>query len=276
MTVWPCNRTGPIQKVLFTEEEQYRAVVEVHSTLDKVTLRNCHSAVAGTGGTARANTKVAIMRALKKSQGEGVQGGTLFDVGCGFGHFMLAALKTGFSGACGCELPDNEVQRGVCYEAKARLGISPDDLCEWIGSDVTKLDLPEHLRRRITAVYSFWCGIGPEAQRRTLDLCRDTLVNVRSLAVYLTKGWTTPKHGMAAFVSMIIIKLYPFKTDSVVFNQFLRFSIKGHPHQPGCFTKPSVTPVWETERSTQHGSFIGKLKQSESPIPSPAGGRAEG
>lgn len=199
MTLWPCNRTGPIQEVLFTEEEQYRAVVEVHSTLDKLTLRNCHSAVAGTGGTARANTKVAIMRALKKSQGKGAQGGTLFDVGCGFGHFMLAALKTGFSGACGCELPDNEVQRGVCYEAKARLGISPDDLCEWIGSDVTKLDLPEHLRRRITAVYSFWCGIGPEAQRRTLDLCRDTLVNVRSLAVYLTKGWTTPKHGMAAF-----------------------------------------------------------------------------
>ena len=263
MTVWPCNRTGPIQEVLFTEEEQYNAVVEVHSTLDKLTLGNCHSAVAGTGGTARANTKVAIMRALKKSQGKGAQGGTLFDVGCGFGHFMLAALKTGFSGACGCELPDNEVQRGVCYEAKARLGISPDDLCEWIGSDVTKLDLPEHLRRRITAVYSFWCGIGPEAQRRTLDLCRDTLVNVRSVAVYLAKGWTTPKHGMAAFVSMIIIKLYPFKTDRVVFNQFLRFSIKGHPHQPGCFTKPSVTPVWETERSTQHGSFIGKLKQSE-------------
>jgi hypothetical protein len=203
MTVWPCNRTGPIQKVLFTEEEQYHAVVEVHSTLDKLTLGNCHSAVTGTGGTARATTKVAILRALIQSHGEG---GTLFDVGCGFGHFMLSALKTGYSGACGCELPDNEVQRGVCYEAKARLGISPDELCEWIGSDVTKLDLPERLRRRITAVYSFWCGIGPKAQRRTLDLCRDTLVNVTSVAVYRTKGWTTPKHGMAANVSMMIIK----------------------------------------------------------------------
>ena len=159
--------------------------------------------MTGTGGTARATTKVAILRALIQSHGEG---GTLFDVGCGFGHFMLSALKTGYSGACGCELPDNEVQRGVCYEAKARLGISPDELCEWIGSDVTKLDLPERLRRRITAVYSFWCGIGPEAQRRTLDLCRDTLVNVTSVAVYRTKGWTTPKHGMAAYVSMMIIK----------------------------------------------------------------------
>jgi hypothetical protein len=196
MIVLPFNRTGPIKEVPFTEEEQLDAVNEIHSAFDAVTLKNCHSAVVGTGGTVRASTKVAIVRALKKSQGEG---GTLFDVGCGFGHFMLAALKTGFSGACGCELPDNEVQRGVCYEAKARLGISPDDLCEWIGSDVTKLDLPEHLRRRITAVYSFWCGIGPEAQRRTLDLCRDTLVNVRSVAVYLAKGWTTPKHGMAAF-----------------------------------------------------------------------------
>ncbi len=43
------------------------------------------------------------------------KGGTLLDVGCGF---RQAALKTGFAGACECELqvPDNQVQRGVCNE----------------------------------------------------------------------------------------------------------------------------------------------------------------
>ena len=79
------------------------------------------------------------MRALKKSQGEE---GTFFDVGCGFGHFMLAALNTGFSSACGCKLPDNEaVQRDVFFEVQDR--VAPDDPCEWITSDVTTLDLPQ-------------------------------------------------------------------------------------------------------------------------------------
>jgi hypothetical protein len=114
MIVLPFNRTGPIKEVPFTEEEQLDAVNEIHSAFDAVTLKNCHSAVVGTGGTATASTKVAIVRALKKSQGEG---GTFFDVGCGFGHFMLAALNTGFSSACGCELPDKEaVQRGVFFD----------------------------------------------------------------------------------------------------------------------------------------------------------------
>ena len=194
MIVLPCNRTGPIKEVPFTEEEQLDAVNEIHSAFDAVTLKNCHSAVVGTGGTVRASTKVAIVRALKKSQGEG---GTFFDVGCGFGHFMLAALNTGFSSACGCELPDKEaVQRGVFFEVQDR--VAPDDPCEWIASDVTTLDLPQRLCRTITSVYSFWCGISPAAQRRTLDLCRDTLVNVTSVAVYLAKEWQTPKHGMAA------------------------------------------------------------------------------
>ncbi len=41
-------------------------------------------------------------------------------------------------------------------------------------------------------------AISPEAQRRMLDLCPETLDNVRSLAVYLTQDYSTPEHGMAA------------------------------------------------------------------------------
>ena len=67
-------------------------------------MGNCHSAVAGIGGTARAATKVVILLDLKKTHGVG---GTLFDVGCSFGHFMLAALQMGYKGACGCDLPEN-------------------------------------------------------------------------------------------------------------------------------------------------------------------------
>jgi hypothetical protein len=158
-------------------------------------MGNCHSAVAGIGGTARAATKVAILRDLKKAHGVG---GTLFDVGCSFGHFMLAALQMGYKGACGCDLPENHVQCAALTEAKARLGISPDE-CEWIGSCVTNLVLPERLSRRITAVYSFWNGLSPAAQLQTLDLCRK-LVNVRSVAVYRTKRWSTPVAGIAEYM----------------------------------------------------------------------------
>ena len=115
-------------------------------------MGNSHSAVAGIGGTARASTKIAILRALKKAHGEG---GTVFDVGCSFGQFMLAALLLGYKGACGCDLPENHQQQIALTHAKARLGISPDTLCEWIGSDVQNLILPERVSRRITAVYSF-------------------------------------------------------------------------------------------------------------------------
>ena len=159
MIVLPCNRTGPIKEVPFTEEEQLDAVNEIHSAFDAVTLKNCHSAVVGTGGTVRASTKVAIVRALKKSQGEG---GTFFDVGCGFGHFMLAALNTGFSSACGCELPDKEaVQRGVFFEVQDR--VAPDDPCEWIASGLIKLDRARNLgpcRGRAVADLDYparWC-----------------------------------------------------------------------------------------------------------------------
>ncbi len=179
---------------LWTKKERIDAVEAVHSALTAITMGNCHSAVAGTGGTARAATKVAILCDLKKAHGVG---GTLFDVGCSFGHFMLAALQMGYKGACGCDLPENHVQCAALTEVKAWLGISPDELCEWIGSDVTNLVLPERLSRRITAVYSFWTGLSPEAQLATLDLCRK-LVNVRSVAVYLAKGWSTPDTGMAA------------------------------------------------------------------------------
>lgn len=155
-------------------------------------MGNCHSAVSGIGGTARSATKVAILLALKKAHGVG---GTVLDVGCSFGHFMLAALRMGFAGVCGCDLPENQVQRDVLTKAKAWLGISPDDLCEWIGCDVRNLILPEDLSRRITAVYSFWNGLSAAAQRQTLDLCRK-LVNVRSVAVYRAKGWSTPEAGI--------------------------------------------------------------------------------
>jgi hypothetical protein len=164
-------------------------------------MRNCHSAVAGIGGTARAATKVAILRDLKKAHGVG---GTVFDVGCSFGHFMLAALQMGYEGACGCDLPENHIQCAALTNAKAWLGIAPDDVCEWIGSDVTNLILPERLSRRITAVYSFWNGLSPAAKHRTLELCR-TLVNVRSAAVYRTKGWSTPVAGIAVYS----LSIYP-------------------------------------------------------------------
>jgi hypothetical protein len=164
-------------------------------------MGNCHSAVAGIGGTARAATKVAILRDLKKAHGVG---GTLFDFGCSYGQFMLAALQMGYDGACGCDLPENYVQCAALTAAKAWLGISPDNLCEWIGSDVTDLILPERLSRRITAVYSFWNGLGPAAQLRTLDLCRK-LVNVRSVAVYRAQDWSTPDKGIIAYSNITLI-----------------------------------------------------------------------
>ena len=146
---------------LWTKKERIDAVEAVHSALSAVSMGNCHSAVAGIGGTARAATKVAILLDLKKAHGVG---GTLLDVGCSFGHFMLAALQMGYKGACGCDLPENHVQCAVLTKAKAWLGISPDDLCEWIGSDVTNLVLPERLSRRITGVYSFWNGLSRAAR----------------------------------------------------------------------------------------------------------------
>lgn len=190
-----CTRNGPIEEVPWTEEEQIVAVNKVHCALNQVTMNNCHSAVIGTGGTVRPKCLVAIFRALMVACG---LGGTLLDVGCGFGHIILAALMTGFGGACGCELPANEVQRGVCYKAKERLGITPEDLCEWISCDATDLILPAHLCNRITAVYSFWFGIGAAAQRKTLVLCRETLINVRSVAVYMTQYISAPEHGMTS------------------------------------------------------------------------------
>ena len=80
-------------------------------------MRNCHPAVAGLSGTARAATKVAILLDLKKAHGVG---GTVFDIGCSFGHFMLAALQMGCEGACGCDLPENHMQYGSKYAALAR------------------------------------------------------------------------------------------------------------------------------------------------------------
>jgi hypothetical protein len=67
---------------------------------------------------------------------------------------MLSALQMGYAGVCGCDLPENqEVQCTVLTNAKARLGISPGDLCEWMGSDVMNLILPEHLSRRLQFNY---------------------------------------------------------------------------------------------------------------------------
>jgi len=186
---------------LWTKKERIDAVEGVHSALSAVSMGNCHSAVAGIGGTARASTKVAILLDLKKAHGVG---GTLLDVGCSFGHFMLAALLMGYKGACGCDLPENHVQCTVLKKAKAWLGISPDDLCEWIGSDVLNLILSERLSRRMSAVYSFWNGLSGAAQLQTLELCRK-LVNVRSVAVYRTKGWSTPVAGMAAYTAIQLV-----------------------------------------------------------------------
>jgi hypothetical protein len=212
----PCGRILSIDEAkdglnceLWTRKEQIGAVHRVHSVLTTVSMGNCHSAVKGTGGTARPGTKVSILRDLKKAHGPG---GHLLDVGCSFGHFMLSALLLGYAGVCGCDLPENkEVQCTVLTNAKAWLGISPGDLCEWIGSDVMDLILPEHLSRRITAVYSFWNGLGVAAQQQTLELCR-SLVNVQSVAVYyVAKEWPTPEAGITAiqfsFLNRIPLKV---------------------------------------------------------------------
>jgi hypothetical protein len=123
---------------------------------------------------------------------------------------MLSAFLLGYAGVCGCDLPENqEVQCTVLTNAKARLRISPGDLCEWIGSDVMDLILPEHLSRRITAVYSFWNGLGVAAQHQTLDLCR-RLVNLRSVAVYRAKGWSNPEAGITA-IQFTLLNRIPLK-----------------------------------------------------------------
>ena len=197
MTV-PCTRTGPVfsmEAVPWMAELQTFAVEQVHAIFNAVTLNNCHSAVTGTGGTIRPKCLVEILRALMETH---EKPDSLLDVGCAFGHIILAALLVGFAGSCGCELPSNMVQRLVFDQAKAKIILSAEDTCEWIGSDVMNLILTPHLRQKITAVYSFWFGISPAAQRRTLDLCRETFTNVRSLAVYLTRDYSTPEHGMAA------------------------------------------------------------------------------
>ena len=137
-------------------------------------MGNCHSAVSGIGGTARPATKVTILRDLKKAHGAG---GHLLDVGCSFGHFMLSALLMGYTGVCGCDLPENQdVQCTVLTNAKARLGISPGDLCEWIGSDVRNLILPEQLSRRITQRrFSSGLVVPDELTERTRLRRRDSM-----------------------------------------------------------------------------------------------------
>jgi len=225
--------------------ERVAAVEAAHTALNAVTLGNSHSAVAGIGGTARASTKIAILRALKKAHGEG---GTVFDVGCGFGQFMLAALLLGYKGACGCDLPENHQQQIALTHAKARLGISPDTLCEWIGSDVQNLILLERVSRRITAVYSFWNGHSKAAQLQTLEICR-TLVNVRSVAVYwTTPGWTTPDAGIASR-SLSLLYLSAFSKSLIFFlNPVLSNLNQGAP------------PTWRHYSTIKHHS-VGKGEQ---------------
>ena len=230
----------------FTEREQTDAVEKVHSALDKVTLGNHHGAVVGIGGTARTGTKVKVIRALLAARGEG---GILFDVGCGFGHMMLAASTTGFDGACGCDFPDNKLQRQIIDSAKAKLGIDPDTICEWIGTNVMDLVMPERLRRRITAVYSFWNGFGPAPQHRTLELCRDTLIDVRSVAVYLDKEWRTPLTGMAAdqftFSLQLLNPRIQSKSNRVFFQPVLAVLNKG---------AAASSPNWILYATIQHFS----------------------
>lgn len=184
----------------FTVEEQTEAINEVHSVLDRVTMGNSHGALSGIGGTARTGTKVKVIRGLLAVQQQ--DGGTLLDIGVAYGHMMLGALVSGFDGACGCELPANEVQRRIVEIAKDKLRdrIDPETTCEWIAANIMDLVLSERLRRKITSVYAFWNGIGLGPQLRTLEMVRDTLINVRSVAVYLDKGWQTPASGMKMYI----------------------------------------------------------------------------
>jgi hypothetical protein len=93
-------------------------------------------------------------------------GGTIFDVWCGFRHFLLSALKTGFRYACGCNLPDNVMLRNVFQAVKARLGLSPEVLCEWMCHKITDIIIimPACIYYSVTAVHSFWCGINRQSQ----------------------------------------------------------------------------------------------------------------
>ena len=186
--------------VPWSEQEQIQSVREVHAIFKRITLGNFHSGVVGTGGTMRPTSLVRILRALMHPVGEG---GSVFDVGCGFGPVILAAMKTGFRSAYGCELPGNITQRSVFEEARHGLGLNQQKTngpSDWISSDVLHLNLPLYLRLIITAVFSFWNGLGADAQLRVLELCRDTFINVRALAVYWTQGWTEIS-GIVAAIS---------------------------------------------------------------------------
>jgi hypothetical protein len=138
MTV-PCTRTVPVcpmEAVPWKAEVQIYAVEQVHAIFNAVTLGNCHSAVTGAGGTVRPTCLVEILRALMETH---EQPDTLLDIGCAFGHIILAEVTTGFAGGCGCEFPANMAQRLVFDQAKARMVLSAEDTCEWIGSDVLSL-----------------------------------------------------------------------------------------------------------------------------------------
>jgi hypothetical protein len=187
--------------VPWSEQEQIQSVKDVHSVLRGKTLGNFHSGVVGTGGTMRPTSLVRILRALMHPVGEG---GSIFDVGCGFGPVILAAMKTGFRSGYGCELPGNIMQRSVFEDARHGLGLDQQTTngpSDWISSDVLDLNLPLYLRLLITAVFSFWNGLDAAAQLRVLELCRDTFINVRALAVYWTPGWTEIAGIVAAILS---------------------------------------------------------------------------
>jgi hypothetical protein len=79
-------------------------------------------------------------------------------------------MKTGFQSAYGCELPDNNAQRGVFEEARHRLGLDQQTTngpSDWIGSDVLELNVPIHLRYLIIAVFCFWNGLDASASQLT-------------------------------------------------------------------------------------------------------------
>jgi hypothetical protein len=212
---WLCTRTGPVDKVPFSREEQIRSVIEVHSCLNRLTCRNCHSGSVGIGGTMRPKVLVEIFRALMHPVGEG---GSVFDFGCAFGHVILSAMKTQcFSSGYGCELPDNFAQRGVFVAARTELGLDlqrTNGPSEWISSDVLDLIVPGYLRHTITAVFSFWNGFGIPAQRRVLELCRVTFINVRAVAVYWVKGWTVRKGIVVAAMHLTVLTCFRITSNS--------------------------------------------------------------
>jgi SAM-dependent methyltransferase len=162
-------------------------VDRIFKILKSVTMGCCHGGVSGMNGSVRPTSLIKIVSAL------GHHGGMFFDFGCGYGIVLLVALAMGFNIATGCELSANAAQR-IAFEAtKAAIAVYP--AAYWLGQDILQLNLPLQTREQISSAYAFWVGMPEPVQRRILDLCRSSFINIRSIAVFLDRKWPKPENG---------------------------------------------------------------------------------